>query len=240
MSNTNFDHFFYKSLTNTNDTTKKIYDLQKSQNIALIAIKQKQGRGRTNKKWISKEGDLTCSFLLNFQTSVNKLGQINLWFINKVFTVLKKLYPDLNLKIKWPNDLYLEGKKLGGILVETSIIKGKVNYFLFGIGINLVSNPENLSYPTTSLANFEKTQGPLKLFLEISRILTNNLYQLKKSSLLKIDNNFLKNFKDFKKIVKINFNEQKIEGQFSSISKNGELILVTPQKTFIINFGEIL
>ena len=240
MSNTNFDHFFYKSLTNTNDTTKKIYDLQKSQNIALIAIKQKQGRGRTNKKWISKEGDLTCSFLLNFQTTVNKLVQINLWFINKVFTVLKKLYPDLNLKIKWPNDLYLEGKKLGGILVETSIIKGKVNYFLFGIGINLVSNPENLSYPTTSLANFEKTQGPLKLFLEISRILTNNLYQLKKSSLLKIDNNFLKNFKDFKKIVKINFNEQKIEGQFSSISKNGELILVTPQKTFIINFGEIL
>ena len=99
MSNTNFDHFFYKSLTNTNDTTKKIYDLQKSQNIALIAIKQKQGRGRTNKKWISKEGDLTCSFLLNFQTTVNKLGQINLWFINKVFTVLKKLYPDLNLKI---------------------------------------------------------------------------------------------------------------------------------------------
>ena len=106
--------------------------MKKSKNIALLALLQKNGRGRTSKKWISEEGDLTCSFLLNFQTSVNKLGQINLWFINKVFSVLKALNPDLNLKIKWPNDLYLGEKKLGGILVETSILKGKVNYFLFG------------------------------------------------------------------------------------------------------------
>ena len=89
MTKFNFDHFFYKSLINTNDTTKKIYDLKKSQNIALLALIQKSGRGRTSKKWISKDGDLTCSFLVNYQTKVNKLGQINLWFINKVFTVLK-------------------------------------------------------------------------------------------------------------------------------------------------------
>ena len=55
MSNTNFDHFFFKSLKNTNDTTKKIYDLKKSKNIALLALKQNIGRGRTGKKWISKK-----------------------------------------------------------------------------------------------------------------------------------------------------------------------------------------
>ena len=74
--------------------------------------------------------------------SVKKLGQINLWFINKVFIILKKLNPDLNLKIKWPNDIYLDEKKLGGILVETSILRGNVNYFLFGVGVNIVSNPK--------------------------------------------------------------------------------------------------
>ena len=144
MTKFNFDHFFYKSLINTNDSTKKIYDLKKSQNIALLALVQKSGRGRTSKKWISKKGDLTCSFLVSYQTKVNKLGQINLWFINIVFTVLKKKNPSLNLKIKWPNDLYLDDKKLGGILVETSIFRGDVNYFLFGVGINLVSNPAGL------------------------------------------------------------------------------------------------
>ena len=89
----------------------------------------------------------------------------------------------MNLKIKWPNDLYLDEKKLGGILVETSILR-KVNYFLFGVGINLVSNPKNLSYPTTSLVNFKKI-SPLKLFLEISKTITNNYFELKNSSLLK-------------------------------------------------------
>ena len=53
MTKFNFDHFFYKSLINTNDSTKKIYDLKKSQNIALLALVQKSGRGRTSKKWIS-------------------------------------------------------------------------------------------------------------------------------------------------------------------------------------------
>jgi len=240
MNNFYFDHFFYKSLKNTNDTTKKIYDSKKSQNIALLALLQKNGRGRTSKKWISKEGDLTCSFLVSFQTTVNRLGQINLWFVNMIYIVLKKLNPDLNLKIKWPNDLYLDEKKLGGILVETSILKGKVNYFLFGVGINLVSNPKNLSYPTASLRNFSKSISPLVLFLEISKTLTTNYYELKKPSLLKIDNNFLKNFKDFKRIIKIKFKEKILEGTFNSITKNGELVLVTQKKNLIINFGDML
>ncbi|MAI29528.1 MAG: biotin--[acetyl-CoA-carboxylase] ligase [Rickettsiales bacterium] len=240
MYNSNFDHFFYKSLKNTNDTTKKIYDFKKSTNIALLALKQKIGRGRTGKKWISKKGDLTCSFLFNFQTTVSRLGQINLWFINKIFIVLKKFNPDLDLKIKWPNDLYLNEKKLGGILVETSILKGKVNYFLFGVGINLVSNPKNLCYPTISLGNLSKTITPLKLFLEISKILSSNYYELKNSSMLKIDNDFLKNFKDFKRVVKIKFKEKILEGKFSSITKNGELVLTTSKEKLIINFGQIL
>ena len=240
MSNLNFDYFFYKSLKNTNDTTKKIYDCNKSQNIALLALEQRSGRGRKNKKWISKEGDLTCSFLLSSETTVNKLGQVNLWFINKVFTVLKKLNPELNIKIKWPNDIYLDEKKLGGILVETTILSEKVNYFLFGIGINLVSSPKNQSYPTTSLANFSKNISPLKLFLEISKTITHNYFELKYPSMLKIDGNFLMNFKDFKRIIKIKFKEKVLEGKFNSITKNGELELVTSQKKLVINFGDIL
>ena len=240
MFNLNFEYFFYRSLKNTNDTTKKIYDYNKSQNIALLALEQKSGRGRTNKKWISKEGDLTCSFLVNFQTTVNRLGQINLWFVNKVFIVLKNLNPGLNLKIKWPNDIYLNEKKLGGILVETTVLGGEVNYFLFGIGINLVSCPKNQCYPTTSLANFSKNISPLKLFLEISKILTINFYELKNSSLLTINNNFLKKFKDFEKKIKIKFKKKTLEGKFSSITQNGELVLITKKRNLTINFGEML
>ena len=57
MTNFYFDHFFYKSLENTNDTAKKIYYSKKSKNVAILALLQKSGRGRTDKKWISKKGD---------------------------------------------------------------------------------------------------------------------------------------------------------------------------------------
>ena len=58
--------------------------------------------------------------------------------------------------------------------------------------------------------------------------------------MLKIDGNFLMNFKDFKRIIKIKFKEKVLEGKFNSITKNGELVLITPQKKLVINFGEIL
>ena len=146
----------------------------------------------------------------------------------------------MNLKIKWPNDIYLNEKKLGGILVETTVIGGEVNYFLFGIGINLVSNPKNQSYPTTSLSNFSKNISPLKLFLEISKILSVNFCELKNPSFLTINKNFLKNFKDFDRIIKIKFKKKTLEGKFSSITQNGELVLLTQKKNLIINFGEML
>ena len=62
--------------------------------------------------------------------------------------------------------------------------------------------------------NFSKNISPLKLFLEISKILTINYFELKNPSLLKINKNFLKNFKDFDRIIKIKF-KKSLEGKFS-------------------------
>ena len=54
-------------------------------------------------------------------------------------------------------------KKLGGILVETSILEGKVNYFLFGVGINLVSNPKNLMLSNNFSNKFVKKNKSIKI-----------------------------------------------------------------------------
>ena len=48
------------------------------------------------------------------------------------------------------------------------------------------------------------------------------------------------NFKDFKRIIKIKFKEKVLEGKFNSITKNGELVLITSKKKLVINFGDIL
>ena len=98
LDNFDFNFFIYKILNNTNDEAKSIF-LNSKKNIALIALKQISGRGRIKKKWISSFGDLTCTFLINKKIPVEKLGQLNIWITFKIFSVLKKHFQILILKL---------------------------------------------------------------------------------------------------------------------------------------------
>ena len=110
-----FDLYFFKTLVNTNDEVKKINkNLKKKKNIALFSLKQTKGRGRIKKKWISKEGDLTCSYFINKTFKANEIGKINIWFSLMLLSLLKKKIPKKKFKINWPNDIYLGEKKLEG------------------------------------------------------------------------------------------------------------------------------
>ena len=94
----------------------------------------------------------------------------------------------------------------------------------------------SIFHPVRRAANLSKKISSLKLFLEISKTITNSYFELKNSSLLRIDNDFLKNFKDFKRIIKIQFKENVLEGKFNYITKNGELELITSHKKLLIYF----
>ena len=121
-----FDFYFFKKLINTNNELKKINKYsKKKKNIALFTVEQTKGRGRVDRKWISTIGDLTCSYLINKDFEVNEIGKINIWFSLTLLSLLKKKFPKKEFKIKWPNDIYLEDKKLAGILIETNIKKIK-------------------------------------------------------------------------------------------------------------------
>ena len=57
------------------------------------------GRGRINRKWISRKGDLTCSFLINREFKLKEIGQINLWFSHILISLLKKNFQNKNLRL---------------------------------------------------------------------------------------------------------------------------------------------
>ena len=82
--------------------------------------------------------------MINKDFEVNEIGKINIWFSLTLLSLLKKKFPKKQFKIKWPNDIYLEEKKLAGILIETNIQKNKIRNLIIGLGINFVSSPMNL------------------------------------------------------------------------------------------------
>lgn len=126
----------FEQLNSTNDYLKQNYQSYNNEDV-ILAIKQTAGRGRFTRVWESSS-DLTFSILFK-NSSANHSLITPLSIIN----ALKKL--GYNALIKWPNDIYLNSKKLGGILSECIYDGSNILCQIIGIGLNLTPKPESLN-----------------------------------------------------------------------------------------------
>ncbi len=102
----------------------------------VIAEEQTSGRGRLGRRWISPRGGLWFSLILHSKTGIHeKLYILPAIAGVSVATTVKDLY-GLQAKLKWPNDIILHEKKLGGILIESLAVGENITHIL-GIGLNV-------------------------------------------------------------------------------------------------------
>lgn len=129
--------------TSTNDDVREV--ALKGVNTVLICSRQQtQGRGQQKRQWVSPEGNIYLSTLLNVQIPID--GRLALEIALNI-TQMPSLEA-LNINVKWPNDLYFKQKKLGGILIEPI----SSNQAIVGVGINLTPIQDDaIQHCTTSL-----------------------------------------------------------------------------------------
>ena len=105
---------------------------------SIISLKQTKGRGTKNNCWISDYGNIFLSTLLRPKGSKKYWPQLSLLAGLSVFETLLEIGVNRkDIKIKWPNDILLNFKKVSGILVESID-----NFAVIGIGLNLKSSPK--------------------------------------------------------------------------------------------------
>jgi BirA family biotin operon repressor/biotin-[acetyl-CoA-carboxylase] ligase len=123
----------YKSTSSTNDITAEYAKNKANDGLVIFAEEQTAGRGRAGTKWYSGQADsILCSILLTHSKCKTEL--LSLTLAVAVAEAIGKI-ADNQAKIKWPNDIILNGKKVAGILLEAKKDKGRTAYIL-GIGIN--------------------------------------------------------------------------------------------------------
>ncbi|NES05680.1 MAG: biotin--[acetyl-CoA-carboxylase] ligase [Okeania sp. SIO2F4] len=130
-SNQNHLHTF-STLPSTNQTLWQLIDSGASPGTIVIATQQTSGRGQWGRNWKSTIGGLYMSVATNI--SISQTPQLTLSTAWGIASSLEDY--GVPVKIKWPNDLILENRKLGGILTETRINKKKISTAVIGIGIN--------------------------------------------------------------------------------------------------------
>jgi len=147
-----------------------------------------------------------------------------------IIKVLFKIFPKLKFKLKWPNDIFLKEKKIGGILIETSILRNKIEYLVIGFGLNVISEPLSENYQTTCLKRFTKKIDINDIFKKIFIALDKNLSSKNIKSFKIFKNYWLSKAKDVGKEIKVKRMKSFVSGIFETISEDGSLVIVLNKK----------
>ena len=172
-----FKEYNYNSVNSTNNVAIK--KIKQGINSGIILTKeQKLGRGRYGRKWISLKGNLFTTLFFKIDNNINlkKLTKFNCKLIKKTIeNIIKK-----KVKIKPPNDLLINNKKVCGILQEVIIQENK-KFIIIGVGINIVASPKITHYKTTYLNEKLKIKITyLDMYKLLKKHFEENLISIKK------------------------------------------------------------
>lgn len=207
-----------------------------------IAEYQSAGRGRRGRQWISPFGrNLYLSMYWKLEQGPAAAIGLSLVVGVIMAEVLQKLGAD-GVKVKWPNDLYLNDKKLSGILVELTGKTGDVAHIVTGIGINIAMSKNQTEAINQQWINLEQVGIKIdrnELACEITNALREAFVQFEKQGLSVFIERWkcLDNFMDRR--VKLIIGEKEIFGIAKGINDQGALLLEQDGKIIPYIGGEI-
>ncbi len=193
----------------------------------IWALEQTKGKGEGGSKWESEAGlnlTLTIIFRPSFLLPQNQFYLLQTVALG-VYDYIK-IYTD-DVFIKWPNDLYIGGNKIAGILIENSIIGEEINYSIAGIGINInqtkfsssLENPISLKISTNNHYELEESLG--LLYQHIG----NNYQLLKERKYKEINSRYQSVLYKLEKLSVFHFQGKMIRGKIKGVTDSGELLL---------------
>ena len=141
---------YYPRLASTMDRARQRAQQGAAEGTVIIADEQTAGKGRINRVWLSPKGSITLSIIL-YPSLFHLPALIMLASLAVVHSI--ETVTGLEVQVKWPNDILINGKKVCGILIESDVQGNTVNYITMGVGVNinlrLVDFPEILPIATS-------------------------------------------------------------------------------------------
>ena len=233
--------FIEDSTESTNDNAKEHLKTQRNLFSVHLAEQQVSGRGRNNKKWVSPHGkNIYISLGWKSKLLHSKLEGLSLAVATSLVSSLKEFTSGI-LRIKWPNDLLINEKKISGILIETTDSEDGLD-IVIGIGINVHMDESEGSGIDQSWGNLE--ESPHKLDRnEIIVSIISEMYELfkdyphsgfKKYHHVFETHNLLKD-----KLCKVETDKETYEGKVLGVNEVGELLLEKNGEIQHLRYGEV-
>lgn len=232
-------HIHFKTIDSTHNYLSSHY--QEFDQMTLVSTDhQTSGIGRLERIWYGNQDSIMCSLLLNDHLDNMKISLIPLCAAMSVHRVLSNYHHDI--LIKWPNDLWIHGLKLSGILVKSMIESSKVLSVIvsFGININQEMFPDDIRDIATSLKReTHETYDKDTIMRHIISQFLRDLEYLKTDPTYVID--YCNNYAALSGHV-VTFLRDGIthQGKVKHINDDGHLVVQSQKETIILHSGEVV
>lgn len=233
---------YYDIVDSTNTKAKQLAEQENTHGLLVIAEQQEMGKGRRGKTWSSQKGmGIWMSLIVKPKIKPVSASMLTLIAALAVTKAIRQIEGEkenkhfLDAKIKWPNDIVVNGKKVCGILTEMSSELDYINHIVIGIGINanIEKFPDKINNIATSLLlegkkHIKRSQlvaSVLEAFEEyyMEFLKTENL-----ETMITDYNRWLINYEKEVKIIEENIT---YTGMAKGITPTGELIVILPDGT---------
>jgi len=224
-----------ESVGSTNDEAARLADAGAPEGTVVWAREQTGGRGRRGRRWASPVGNLYCSTVLRPDCSAAAVAEIG---FAAGLAVADIVPAERDVRLKWPNDVLVDGGKVAGILPESSIgHDSRVEHVILGIGVNVGFAPQlaEMRYPGAMLG------GTVEAALEkLTAALARRLVEWRREGFGAIRSAWLAKAGPVGLDVDVKLGDELVRGRFAGIDGSGALLLDTPAGPRKIVAGELL
>ena len=235
---------YFDSIDSTNTKAQELAEKGYPSGTLVVADKQIAGKGRRGRNWESPSGcGIFMTLMLKPDINPNNASMLTLVSALAVAKALADI-TGKDAKIKWPNDIVIDGRKVCGILTEMSAQFDYINNIVIGIGINVNNSsfPEEISATASSLRllsggkKYRRAEIIEKIMEYFEKYYSIFLETEDLSALVNEYNAMLVNMK---KQVKVLDPKEPFEGTAMGITKTGELIVDTWESRKLVSSGEV-
>ncbi|MCS7286994.1 MAG: biotin--[acetyl-CoA-carboxylase] ligase [Anaerolineae bacterium] len=225
--------YYFRTVTSTQDEAKRLAEAGAPEGTVVLAEEQTAGRGRLGRTWISPVGSsILMSVIFRPPLLPQQAHRLTMIASLSIAEAIESLTP-LKVKIKWPNDILIAGKKAGGILTEIRALEDRILYAIVGVGLNV--NVKISDSPLSPLAPYATSLSD-ELGYELPR------FTLLQEILLRLEENYreLRKGRDFRgdwlarlyplgQEISVITPTGILEGVAIDINEDGALLLATPE-----------
>ena len=220
--------FRFEDLDSTNSEAKRRAQTGDISSCWIVSERQSSGRGRLQRAWTSPRGNLYATALFEEPGGFQVATRLPFALALSVRETCARFTPDAHFRLKWPNDVRVEGQKISGILIETGTLEGRL-WIAAGIGINIASSPNNTDKPATSLSALGAGPGATvqSVFDALANAFVSRLNQAR-DGFGSVRTDWLQHAEGLGRTVSVKLGGEPVQGVLEDMDDTGGLVLRLP------------